>query len=107
MFDCGIITFAVLAQTGGYGLEPSPAALPAAAAASGRLHLASEPAVSAPGGASAVLHAAAGASSDVPDVTSPPVAASVAGPPAAVESVVVASPWLLIASRDQALGNRL
>ena len=103
MFDCGKFTFADLAQTGGYGLEPPPAALPAAAAASGRLHLASETAVTAPCGASAVLHAAAGASSDVPDVTSPPVA----GSPAAVESVVVAPPWLLIASRDQALGNWL
>ncbi len=41
------------------------------------------------------------------DVTSPPVAASVAGSPAAVESVVVAAPWLLIASRDQALGHWL
>jgi hypothetical protein len=37
MFDYGKFTFADLAQTGGYGLEPPPAALPAAAAASGRL----------------------------------------------------------------------
>ncbi len=82
--------------------------LPAATAAAERLHMAFETAATAPGGTAAVLHASVGASCGGSGVTSPPVAASVAGSPAAVESVVVvAAPWLLIAGRDQALGHWL
>jgi hypothetical protein len=100
--------FTSLLNQRGSGLEPTPAALPAATAAAGRLHMASEIAATAPGGTAAVLYASVGASCGGSGVTSPPVAASVAGSPTAVESVVVvAASRLLIAGWDQALGHWL